>query len=645
MIRMREATMLALTKLRTRKVRLVVTVIISGLLFSILAGASIATRGIFASIESFNDEGFSDRYIVQAGALTGGGYMMNEAVIDRAVGINKEIIAKKKAEAKRLGLDYSAETESSPVDEYPDGSGGKFRNLNPTHPAAKQAIKEHLATNPTISVTDLRQLAKPYNAKAFYESRNLPFDLAGASVQVLKGGAEEYEQSGNKFSGGPPRGIESFPSSWTLASKDLLKPFILPDQHLNIGKDGSIPMIIPVSAAEQLLKLESLPPTATPGERLERTRQIRSDAKNITFKVCYRNASSVNLIEEATAAQREIDQNKNNKDYRKPDLQYGLPGEACGTVPVIRDVRTKEQKALDAKQEQFDQLFGKQLPAQNTMTFRVVGIVPDMDFSPSISVSQIIKSLVTSSLGTGWYTPLEQAEQPLINDLFFNEDLIIGNGLSNTTHYVEFSVAEHAREFIDTENCMPDYSNYSPGSNEDPFAACVAAGKPFGITAYGSNSLGLESAKRGFAKVFGIAGAIVAVLAGIIMMGTVGKMIADSRRETAVFRAIGAKKLDIAQIYLLYTLFLSILVTLFAVLLGLIAAMWADAKWSADATQQALVAYNAQDLDKDFQLYQLYLPDMAYLLAIAVTAGLLSALLPLIRSLRRNPIRDMRDDT
>jgi ABC-type antimicrobial peptide transport system permease subunit len=122
-------------------------------------------------------------------------------------------------------------------------------------------------------------------------------------------------------------------------------------------------------------------------------------------------------------------------------------------------------------------------------------------------------------------------------------------------------------------------------------------------------------------------------------------MIADSRRETAVFRAIGAKKLDIAQIYVLYTVFLSALVTLFAVGVGTLVAMVVQLKWADPITLHALLAYNSHDLDKVFRLYHFHLPDMLYLLAVAVGAGILSAVFPLIRNLRRNPMRDMRDDT
>lgn len=643
MIRLREATMLAVTKLRTRKVRLVVTIVISGLLFGVLAGASIGARGVFSSIASFNHEGLSSRFLVQGNSLSSGNVFMDKSIIDRAAAIYKETIEAKKAEAKKLGIEYNSENDRPPYNEYPGSNGTKIRTIDPTQPAAIQAVKEYSSSHPQPGINEFKKAAGSYHASASYESRTIPYDTSGSQLKVLKGGKETYDDTKPTAGNGPVTGLDSFATNWSLMSEDLLRPFILPGESLAVNKDGSIPIIIPISAAEQLLGAKALPSSASANDRLERTRQNRQSIQGFTFDACYRNATSAALINRAVTVQQEIEENKNKKDYQKPSLQYGLPAEACGPATVIRDVRTAEQKTLDAKQLQFDQKFGATESVQSKIHFRVVGMVPDADYSVSTNVSQIIKSLVTSSLGNGWYAPLSAARQnQTVNQLFFQANTQLAG---SSSYFADFKTADAARTFIDQQNCTPDYQKYDPTSGDDPAQACIGSGKPFGLGPYGSNSLGLESAKQTFQKFFTLVGLGIAVVACVIMMGTVGKMIADSRRETAVFRAIGAKKLDIAQIYVLYTIFLSTLVFLFAMAAGLAAAVYADHRWASDATQQALVAYNAQDLSKAFKLYALYPPDMLYLLGITVAAGLLSAVFPLVRSLRRNPIRDMRDDT
>jgi hypothetical protein len=640
MIRYRDATTLALTKLRTRKVRLIVTIVISGLLFSGLAGASIVARGIMGSIDSFGKEGLGDRYIAQANTQSSYDFSTNQTIIDRALAIHKDIVARKKVEAKRLDLPYDASTETSPVAEY-DTPAGKQRYLAPGHPAADQALAEYLAAHPTAGEPELRQLADKYHPKDFYQAWLLPYDLQGGQLQVLKDGKEKFDsQLGNKgyFSSS---GTDSFTSFWQAMSPDLLRPFILPGENLQAGADGSIPIIAPYSAVEQILKLKSLPKSASAEQRLARAKEVREKAKGVTFNVCYRNNTSSQMVSEAIATQQELEQNKNKKDYRKPDFIRGLPKEACGQTTVDRDVRSKEQKTLEEKQTQFNQIFGEQPPKQEILTFRLVGMVPDADYSSAFGVSEIIRSLVTSTLGNGWYTPLDLTlENPTTKQLFEGGSPTMK---SPPSFYVEFSTANDARNFIDKEGCTPDFGNVQAG--QDPFAQCLKDGKPFSTGPYGSNSLALESAKKTFGKIFRIAALIVAAIAAIIMMGTVGRMIADSRRETAVFRAIGAKKMDIAQIYLVYTTMLSLLISLFALIFGTILALIAHNRWADGATVEAILAYNAQDLGKSFNLYAFHWPDILMLIGLALAAGIISAVFPLIRNLRRNPIRDMRDDT
>ena len=128
------------------------------------------------------------------------------------------------------------------------------------------------------------------------------------------------------------------------------------------------------------------------------------------------------------------------------------------------------------------------------------------------------------------------------------------------------------------------------------------------------------------------------------MMGTIGKVISDSRRETAVFRAIGAKKLDIAQIYLIYTLMIGMIVATFSVGIGYILALYVDNKYAGVITIDALIAYNSTNLDRTFGVVGINGSEIMKLVGIILLASLLSAVIPLITNLKRNPIKDMRDE-
>ncbi len=643
MITIRDTLTLSLTKLRTRKVRLIITVVISGLLFTALIAGSLIFRGAFASIQSFGEEGLGKRFVVTGyDTVSGGNTFAKPEIISRAREIQKDIVARKKAEAKKLNIEYSEQSEQPVVNEF-DGPNGKEQSVNGETLAGRQAIAEYFQKNPPRSTEDFKKIAEPYGAFAAFSSRYAPY-TQDSSMQVLKDGKESYDSANNgmKQQYGPPRGVDSFVGQWSLMSAGLLQPFAIKGQSLKVGDDGSIPVIIPVSAAEELLNLKTLPGTASSTDKLARTKELRQKAAQVRFNVCYRNSASSALISNAISTQQEIERNKKNKEYVKPDLIYGLPKEPCTAAPVIRDVRSADRKKQDAKQLQFDQMFGQQAPSQSTISFRIVGLTPDYDFQSAIGISQIIGSMVGSSIGIGWFTPLEESLKNPVVASYFDPSRAVTNG-QIPTQYAEFRTSAQAKKFIDEKSCRPDYMD--PGDQSNVFKECIKKGQQYSLNAFGSNSLALEDAKKQFGKFFTIAALVVAAIGSIIMMGTVGRMIADSRRETAVFRAIGAKRMDIAQIYILYTFIVSLLISGFAVLGGSIAAMVAQSRYAEDLTVQALVAYNAQNLDRSFSLFHLYLPDILLLVGLSLCISLISISIPLLRNVRRNPIRDMRDDT
>ena len=69
---------------------------------------------------------------------------------------------------------------------------------------------------------------------------------------------------------------------------------------------------------------------------------------------------------------------KDDKDYKKPSLLYGLPNPTtCENAPVISDKRTAEEKKQAVNQKLFDTRFGKETTAVSKfITFKVVGMSP-----------------------------------------------------------------------------------------------------------------------------------------------------------------------------------------------------------------------------------------------------------------------------
>lgn len=650
MIRFTDAAQLAYTKLRARKVRLIVTVVISSLLFGLLALSSFVVRGIVSSTNSFEEEGFGKRYILKANSSITGQWDKDTAVVDRAIALQKDEIARKKVEAKRVGIEYDSTTERLVYSEG-DGPNGKAKYLDQSHPLAAQAISEYLTSHPTPGLPELKKLAIPYKAINFYESRNLSIGGTSApNLKIIKDGTENFgenkQQNNNPFSGG----LDSFTQSWSLMSGKLLKTFTLNGQVPEVSKEGVLPIVAPYSAVEQLLKLKPLPASASATARLERLREVREKAPSVEFGVCSRNSTSTDFINQALSTKREIEQNKGKKDYVKPSLIYDLPTEACGAAPIVRDVRTADEKVLAAKQLSFRRLFGEEVPEQAIIKFKVVGVSPDPPPYNAAFVDGLINAVLSSNIGANWFTTLEaRSSNPLLAKLFPDQQV---NGEPNG-YFVELPTAVDAKAMLEKANCDPNTfsgATYHEGPSVQfvdfgsQFSECIKNGKYFFLNSYGSSSLALNDLQKGFAKVFQIAALVVIIIASIIMMGTLGRIIADARRETAVFRAIGAKRLDIAQIYIFYAVVISVLIGLCAILAGFGLSQIAQSKWGAQFTVRALVAYNARDLTRQFYLYAWSSRDVLYIVGAALAAGLISTIFPLARNLRRNPINDMRDE-
>ena len=72
MIGLRDSVTLARTKVRSKRIRLLVTTIVSGLLFGLISGGILLFDGTAASISRFADQNLGGRYLVQGTPVVDG---------------------------------------------------------------------------------------------------------------------------------------------------------------------------------------------------------------------------------------------------------------------------------------------------------------------------------------------------------------------------------------------------------------------------------------------------------------------------------------------------------------------------------------------------------------------------------------------
>jgi hypothetical protein len=631
MIRLREATVIAGTKFRTRQARTIITIVISGLLFGCLVAALAVFQGASDSVKQFSAEGLGNRYIVKAvtDPVVNNNTLNNKSIQRRAQQIYKQMVAEKAAAAKKLGVSYNSSQDRKPVVKPPEENGAAFLDI--TTPAAEQAMEEYLASHPLPNMNDLRHLASGYHPAHFYMS----------SALVTKNGAMETMFNGKEgFSANPSaaeRRKDVLSSPLELMSPELIKPFLLPDAK-NAPDSRSIPIVVPYSAAERLLGFQKLPASASSRQQLARIKELYKQARAITFTACYRNEASKQQIQQALNQKAVLAEHKNDKTYQKPDLIYGLPPAAsCAAAPVKRDARSAAEKAQAVSQKKFSKKFGAIVqPEQEKLSFRIAGLVPDQDRgAPSNTAAGILQNLAGSSLSgiiavpRAMYEKLPKAARH--RQIFSHSQSVLFRSFAHT-YYVEFANAADARQFINDKSCTTRVTG-----------TCATAAKPFQLTAFGSNSIALQDLQDKFSKFFKLLALAVIIIAIIIMSGTIGRTIADGRHETAVFRATGAKRADTAVIYTIYTALLSVCVAIFAIGSGLAAAYGIDRYFWQAATVQAKLAFGGADSSLQFHFFAV--PPIIFLVAaVAIICGFISMVFPLIRNVRRNPVNDMRDE-
>jgi hypothetical protein len=633
MIRLNDAALLASTKLHTRRARTGITVVISGLLFAGLIGLLIVAVGAQASIKSFSGEGLNSRYIVatQPDQPNASHAFSDPATLDRAQQLYDQTVVAKKLAAKKFDVAYDSSADSPPVFVGP-AMGGQLstRHLKFNTSFATQAIQEYASAHPDPGLLELMNDAKGYAPSAFYQTTlSSPND---GQLQMMQNGQESFgghdQQNTQKEDVLQNNGLE-------LTDGPLISPFLLSHYRL---KPGNIPVVVTYSEAEQLIGLTPLAKSVSSQQKLDRISQLFNKAENYTFAACYRNSVSSQQIQTAITQAQELSSNKNNKDYQAPTLMYGLPpADACAPATTLHDTRTVASKTTDDNQATFNKLFGQIVdPIQQKLLFQIIGLKPDQSADGSkTTINGLLQSVVGSSTGNTVSIPsslfgaLSHADT--LRALLFPLASTTPFGFPLTSYFVEFRTATDARSFIDHKSCTTG-----------PEGRCGTTAKPFGLRAYGSNNIALEDLQTKFVHIFELGVLVITVIALVVMGGAIGGMIADGKREAAVFRAIGANRGDVVIIYSLYTLYLSVAVAVFAGLAGLVIALAFDRYMWQSTTVQARLLFGAAASTHEFHFLGLPLIIWPVLL-LPIVCGFVSMAVPLLRSVHRSPLKDMRD--
>ena len=648
MLRITDSLRLAGTKLRVRRIRLSITVVVSGLLFAALLAGLTMLMGAQRSVEEFDRGSLNSRYLVAQTAIRPNNIEFTSNLTARAEAERTQMIKDKQALAARLGLPYDPKSEPPIMQSFPD---------SPPYPnnqsvIVQRLIRQETAKLPRLTADAQWQFARTRGAVQQFSIQSI---AANGMLNYMERGIESFDDK--RQQNNQPTPLEEFKqqfSNITAIDQSLLGGYLLAGVS---AKPSEIPLIIRYQDAEALLGLKPLDKNASNDTQLARLKELRQKAGQLTFSACYRNPTSRALLQTAKQQiQAAANQAKKpSADYVKPDREYAMPSaDSCAAPTVIKDNRSAEAKRTEANQRQFDQTFGSAQPepAQAKFTFRVVGLMPDGIKATQSDIGSFLQQFLSTRLAYAWIMPrgpMTTAAQTALESTIqtaTNNDQGNANREETLAIY-EFSDPNKARSYLAAASCgegaaQPEPTGASKTQKSNK-SICLPRYVVF-ASPTGSNSLVNYDAMERLRPIIMWTFIGVTIIAAFILLIIISRTIADSRKESAVFRALGATRLDISQIYFDYTMIVALLTALFSIAAGLIVVYIADNLLASQITATLRIAMTPKDLATIFHFWTI---DWTIIGAVAlsiIAAAVLACLIPLIRNTRRNPIKDMRDE-
>lgn len=656
MIRPSYALKLARIKLRSKRGILFTSIILASLLFTVLIATVIVFTGAEKSALQFVKRAGNDRYLVKTQPNIPY-QQLSFAYTDLPVEDIREIRAYEKQyyqeleqKYKSLGLTYDASSQVPALEPYayagetvPEEQRVRVNHQSPVIQAMNQQKFENYFKTAQNKINNLKEIGKKYNAGGYYivdTSSSLP---TVPNLKLIQNGKEDFSSTELKAGDFTPYGYFTnaiHNGMYSFTDQNVLSRYLLP---VDTSALKGIPVIVSAQEATKLFgeKYGITEEPKTADEKISWLKDIQTKLNGQTYQACYRNSTEQMMLEKIQRDYAEMQNNKNNKEYQKPSSIYGHPTEACGEIVIKEDTRTAAEKQLDAKKDEADKKLGTYTaPAHRLITFQIVGIQyaqPFLDHTKSID--EYIKSLLTSQdISSSIDIPLQMyASLPAalkIDDLqaLENTGTVVQQALSHdelSQRILEFSTIEDARAFLKNETCPASETN------------CA---KRFTASTYGSNYLILDEISKLFTKIASIAFPAVLVLASIIIWFTISRIMAENRKETAVYRAMGAKRRDVTAIYGVYVLLVALQIAILSTVLGIGVAFAVHHFYGQVLTDTAVAAFGIIDGAPTFSLFSLESPLLLVIVCSIFIVSMAASIQPLVRNVRRSPIGDMRDE-
>lgn len=652
MIRPSYALRLARTKLHSKRGVLAASIIVASLLFAALIATVIVFTGAEKSATTFIKKAGNDRYLVKTTPhipyeTIDFGYPLALQDIRAIKTYETQYYANLQAKYKALGLTYDKQSEVPalvPV-AYAEASLPEEQRVranwqSPVTEAMRAERFAAYAATATNKFDNLKQSGAQYGASGYFITSKTSLVPALPQTRLIQNGKEDFSVAMPK--GDPtPHGHYTnamYNGAYQFSDDRLLSRYLTTSDTTSLK---GIPVIVSAQEAASLFgeKVGIGKEPQAANDKKAWLKNIQEKLNGQTYQACYRNTAEQTMLEKIQRDYAEMKDNKNNKEYQKPSIIYDYPKEACGDIAIKEDTRTASEKQATAKAEEIQRKLGTYVaPRHQLLTFQIVGFKYSESFTDyTKSIDEYMKSLLTSQDPSSAIDIPSHMYAALPNELKFgaiqeeNTRILQYATLDENfaERVLEFSTVENARAFLDNETCP---------------ASATSCDKKFRAAPYGSNYLILDEIGKLFGRIASVAFPAVLGLAAVIIWFTISRIMAENRKETAVYRAMGAKRRDITSIYLTYVLLVALEIVVVSFVLGIAAALAIDHFYGKTLTDTAVAAFGIVDGAPTFSLFNLDSPLLPVIGGAIIAISLIASAQPLARNVRRSPIRDMRDD-
>jgi len=657
MIRPRYALQLARTKLRSKRGVLAASIIVSSILFAALIAAVIVFTGVQKSAVRFVEAANNDQYLVSVTpniphSVTGfygeGDFNLSLETVRSIRAFEKQYYEAERAKYAAAKVEYDKTTEikalkpSSFADpKLPEEQRVMIEWTSPVIDALLEQKYDDYAKTAINKTEDILKIGVKYNAKNYYAQRYSQLPGIPTLRLIIDGKenfADEYKNE-PMISTADKNTLHN--GAYGFVDNTLL------ERHLLKTDSAGLKGIPVVPSAQEVAKLfgKQLGIPEEPEQETDKLawlKSVQEKAKGATYQACYRNSAEVSMLEKIQFDYVEMKANEGVAGYQKPALLYKTPETGCGDITIASDTRTAAEKNAVTKSENDQKKLGTYVePKHQVLTFEIVGLVYSQPLTfETTNANEYIKGLLSSngymsSTNTTASIPTQMYET-LPDSLKFDSlvDTKPGRFISRSKddfeqRIVAFATIDDARRFVNEVGCRS-----SSGDCKELFYTDT----------YGSNYLLLDEIGKTFVKVMTVALPILLGFAFVIIWFTISRIMAENRRETAVYRAMGAKRGDILAIYGMYTLLLAFRIAVVSLILGVTAAFVINMVYAPGISATAASMFGIINNAPNFSMFDLSSPLLLAIIGSIFVVSILASIQPLIRNVLRHPVQDMRSE-